>query len=95
MLRHTNEYDSTSCQDVCRTPLNNEDNGTSPLSPTRRKPRVCVATPLETDTARRRSIGPRAYARGGAPGRHRQRHAQRDYQPRVRRATLPHVPAMR
>jgi hypothetical protein len=51
------------------------------------RPRVCVATPLETDTARHRSLGPRAYARRGAPGRH--------HQSRVRRATLPHVPAIR
>src|SRR5262245_33612919 len=32
-------------------------------------PRVCVALPLEMDTARRRSIGPRAYTRHSIPGR--------------------------
>jgi hypothetical protein len=57
-------------------------------------PRVCVATPLETDTARRRSLGPRAYTRRSTPSRHHQPRTQRDRQPRVRRATLHHVPAI-
>jgi hypothetical protein len=79
-------------------PVGHRRRGTPPPPPHGHgscRPRVCVAPPLETDTARRRSLGPRAYARRGAPGRHHQPRTQRDRQPRVRRATLHHVPAIR